>query len=54
MTDLSLKTPNFHAAPIGVLLVTELHSLIAIVVNTQSGIIIFGKLEPKRLDSLNV
>jgi hypothetical protein len=42
--DLTPTSPSFHPAPIGVLLVSELHPLIAIEVNAQSRIII-GKVE---------
>src|SRR6202021_1913043 len=50
----SPTSPNFYPAPVGVLPVPKLHSLIAIEVNAQFRVIIFRKLEPKRVDSLPV
>jgi hypothetical protein len=44
----------FYPAPVGVLLVPELHSLVAIEINAQLRVIILGKLEPERLDSFPV
>jgi hypothetical protein len=52
--DLSPTSPNFYPAPVGVLPVPELHSLIAIEVNAQFRVIILRKLKPERLDSLPV
>jgi hypothetical protein len=52
--DLLPASPNFYPAPVGVLPVPKLHSLIAIEVNAQFRVIIFRKLEPERLDSLPV
>jgi hypothetical protein len=52
--DLSPASLNFYPAPVGVLLIPELHALIATEVNAQSPVIFFGELEPERLDSLPV
>jgi len=52
--DLSPTSPNFYPAPVGVLPVPELHSLIAIEVNAQFRVIVLRKLKPERLDSLPV
>jgi hypothetical protein len=38
-------SPNFYPAPVGVLLISELHSLIAIEINARFRIILFGKIE---------
>jgi hypothetical protein len=43
--DLSPTSPNSYPAPVGIPPVPELHSLIAIEINAQFRLIIFGKLE---------
>jgi hypothetical protein len=52
--DLSPTSPSFRLAPKCILPVPQLHSLIAIEINAESRIIVFGEFEPERLDSLAV
>jgi hypothetical protein len=54
VSDSSPAGPNFYPAPICVLLVAELHSLIAVEVNAQARAIVFEERKPERLNSLPV
>ena len=52
--DLSPAIPVFHFAPKGIRPISQLHALIAVEINTDPNVMVFGEIESERLDSLAV